>query len=79
MHTVRILVINPGSTSTKIAIYDNSVCSFLKTLIHTHEDLEPFPSIQDQFEFRKKMILDELEHDHIDLYSINIVISRAEV
>ena len=49
----------------------------LKTLIHTHEDLEPFPSIQDQFEFRKKMILDELEHDHIDLYSINIVISRG--
>ncbi len=77
MQTARILVINPGSTSTKIAIYDNSVCIFLKTIEHSHEELESFNSITDQFGFRKKLILDELIHDRIDLKSINIIISRG--
>lgn len=77
MHTARILVINPGSTSTKIAIYDNSTCIFLKTIEHPHEQLRSFHSIPEQFGFRKKLILDELEHDKIDLKSINIIISRG--
>jgi len=77
MHTVRILVINPGSTSTKIAIYDNSVCTFLKTIKHSHEELENFHSITDQFEFRKNLILEELQHDRVDLTSVNIIISRG--
>ena len=77
MDSTRILVINPGSTSTKIAIYDNSVCSLLKTLYHSIADLAPYKSVNDQFEFRKKSILDELEHDRIDLESINIVIGRG--
>jgi butyrate kinase len=77
MQNHRILVINPGSTSTKLAIYDNSICSLLKTLNHTHEDLEPFKSIEEQFDFRKKLILDELEHDRVDLNTIDIVISRG--
>ena len=77
MHTVRILVINPGSTSTKIAIYDNSVCTFLKTIKHSDEELENFHSITDQFEFRKNLILEELQHDRVDLTSVNIIISRG--
>jgi butyrate kinase len=77
MHSVKILVINPGSTSTKIAIYDNSVCTFLKTIRHPHEELESYNSIVDQFDFRKNLILDELQHDRIDLKSVNIIISRG--
>jgi butyrate kinase len=73
----RILVINPGSTTTKIAIYDNSVCSLLKTLYHSISDLAPFKSINEQFEYRKNRIINELEHDRIDLASIQVVIGRG--
>ncbi len=73
----RILVINPGSTSTKFAVYDNTVCSLLKTLHHSMAELSPFKTISDQFEFRKNLILSELKHDRIDLDSINIIIGRG--
>lgn len=77
MNSIRILVINPGSTSTKIAIYDNTVCSLLKTLYHSMADLATYKSINEQFEYRKKFIIDELERDRIDLASIQIVIGRG--
>jgi len=77
MKSARILVINPGSTSTKIAVYDNSVCSLLKTLHHSMSELVPYKTISDQFIFRKDLILRELEHDRIDLALINIVIGRG--
>jgi butyrate kinase len=77
MNSTRILVINPGSTSTKIAIYDNTVCSLLKTLNHPIAELSPYKSINEQFEFRKNIIINELKHDRIDLASIQIVIGRG--
>ncbi len=77
MKFARILVINPGSTSTKFAVYDNTVCSLLKTLHHSLSELAPFKTISDQFEFRKNMILSELKHDRIALESINIIIGRG--
>ncbi len=77
MKFARILVINPGSTSTKFAVYDNTVCSLLKTLHHSMAELAPFKKISEQFEFRKNLILSELKHDRIDLESINIVIGRG--
>jgi butyrate kinase len=73
----RILVINPGSTSTKIAIYDNTVCTLLKTLHHSIADLAPYKTIGEQYEFRKKVILYELEHDRVDLETLSIVIGRG--
>ena len=77
MKSSRILVINPGSTSTKIAVYDNSICSLLKTLHHSVAELAPYKTISDQFEFRKGVVLSELAHDRINLNSINIVIGRG--
>ena len=77
MKSIRILVINPGSTTTKIAIYDNTVCSMLKTLHHSMAELAPFKTISEQFEFRKGMILKELEHDRIDIDTIDTVIGRG--
>lgn len=73
----RILVINPGSTSTKIAIYDNAVCSLLKTIHHSLADLAPYKTVIEQFEFRKGVILKELEYERIDIDSISIVIGRG--
>ncbi len=77
MKSVRILVINPGSTSTKFAVYDNTVCSLLKTLHHSMSDLAPYKTISEQYEFRKNIILSELAHDRVDLDSINIIIGRG--
>jgi butyrate kinase len=74
---VKILVINPGSTSTKIAVYNNSICILLKTLYHTHAELAPYQTVIEQFEFRKNIILSELAHDRIDLNAVDIVIGRG--
>ena len=61
MKDVRILAINPGSTSTKIAVFQGTEPIFLKNIKHSTEDLQPFQKITDQFEFRKRIILEQLE------------------
>ena len=55
-----ILAINPGSTSTKIAVYQDEKEIFIKNIKHTTEDLAGFSIITDQYEFRKQIILEEL-------------------
>ena len=56
-----ILVINPGSTSTKIAVFEDEKAVFNKTIRHSAEELAPFSKITDQLDFRRQMILGELE------------------
>ena len=73
----RILVINPGSTSTKIAVYMNGNVVFLKTIRHSVEELSKFKKITDQYEYRKKIILDELKNADIRLDLIRIVMGRG--
>jgi len=51
-----ILVINPGSTSTKVAIFDDEELIASKTLRHSAEELSHFNKLTDQFEFRAKII-----------------------
>lgn len=72
-----ILVINPGSTSTKIAIYNHNKNTFQKNIKHNIEELSVFEKISDQYEFRKKIILDELQNAGIDLNDIVIIIGRG--
>lgn len=50
---MKILVINPGSTSTKIAVYENETPLFISNIKHSVEELSAFPEVIDQFEFRK--------------------------
>jgi butyrate kinase len=73
----RILAINPGSTSTKIAVYEGETPIFLNNLKHSKEALEPFERITDQFEFRKNMILDQIREAGIGLNTIRIVMGRG--
>lgn len=77
MDNFRILVINPGSTSTKIAVYDNETSIFLKNIKHSNESLEPFQTVADQYEFRKEVILNELVQAEIDINLINGVVGRG--
>jgi butyrate kinase len=77
MEIVRILVINPGSTSTKIAVYDGPRCTLLKTMRHTLDELSEYKTISEQFDFRFNAVVEELERDRVELDSVEIVIGRG--
>ncbi len=77
MDCFNILAINPGSTSTKIAVYANDKNIFLKNIKHSAEDLKAFDKITDQFEFRKGVILQELSTAGIELSSIKAIVGRG--
>ena len=51
-----ILAINPGSTSTKISVYEDTTEVFTKTLRHSNEELAPYKNVIDQLDFRKETI-----------------------
>lgn len=74
---MRILAINPGSTSTKIAVYDDVNEVFTKTLRHNVEELAPYKNVIEQFEFRKKIIMEALSEQNIDTESIDAVVGRG--
>ena len=77
MHANYILVINPGATSTKIAVYQGNRSVFLKTIRHENEDLEGFSQTTDQRKFRQKLVLDEVEANHIPYESVGVIIARG--
>lgn len=77
MDNFKILAINPGSTSTKIAVYYNSKSEFLKTIRHSSEELQRFTRVTDQFEFRKEIILKELKESQIEIDKISAVVGRG--
>ncbi len=77
MEKYRILTINPGSTSTKIAVFENEQNVFLKNIKHTAEELAPYNSITDQYEFRKEKVLKELADAGQDINSINCIVGRG--
>lgn len=72
-----ILAINPGSTSTKIAVYETNKLIFIKNIKHSEDDLKDFQSISDQFQFRKEIILRELKEADIDINTIDAVVGRG--
>lgn len=72
-----ILAINPGSTSTKIALFEGEELKYEKSLSHSSEELAGFETISSQFEFRKNAIKDNLEQNGIELSDIDIVIGRG--
>ena len=77
MEEIRILAINPGSTSTKIAVFDNTNPVFIQTIHHSKEELEKFKRITDQFPFRKELVLKELKEAEIRLDLVKIVMGRG--
>ena len=73
---MRILVINPGSTSTKMAVYEDTTPLVLRSIPHSTEELSRFNSVTDQFGFRKQLVLDELERTHTE-FRFDAVIGRG--
>ena len=73
---MKILVINPGSTSTKMAVYEDEQPILLRNITHTAEELAPFDAITEQQDFRKQLVLDELAAADIPL-EFDAVIGRG--
>lgn len=72
-----ILAVNPGSTSTKFALYEEQKLIFEKTLRHTADELKAFKKITDQFHFRKDLIMNELNTFCSNLHEIAAVVGRG--
>jgi butyrate kinase len=77
MITSFILVINPGSTSTKVAIYNRLEPVWQSTIRHTAEELARYDSIGGQLPFRQQLVLEQLKTSGIDLSSLQAVIGRG--
>lgn len=73
----RILAINTGSTSTKVAIYDDYQNLVVKNFLHDYQELSVFPNIFSQTDYRKDLILKFLEEIEINLDSIDIFVGRG--
>ncbi len=77
MEIIRIVAINPGSTSTKIAVFQNEEPIFIKNIKHKLEELEKFSKITDQFEFRKNIIINELNTADVPEEYVRAVVGRG--
>jgi butyrate kinase len=73
----KILAINPGSTSTKIAIYKNEELIYKKSIRHSTEIINSFDKIYDQYDFRKSAILDTLKEAKIEIDSFDAIVGRG--
>ncbi|GHV80206.1 hypothetical protein AGMMS49944_19970 [Spirochaetia bacterium] len=74
---LRILAINPGSTSTKFGLYDNEKCILKKTIRHDAASLARYASVLDQKEFRRDCIMKSLEEAGLDYASLDAVAGRG--
>lgn len=75
----RILAINPGSTSTKISVYDDETELFEKTIVHTEKELSNFKEMMDQLEWRKSLIENTLKEKGIDIKTCSAIASRGGI
>jgi butyrate kinase len=74
---MRLLIINPGSTSTKIAVYEDEREVFSENISHTTEEVAPFARIVEQKGFRKDIILRVLKERTIEASSFDAVVGRG--
>lgn len=74
---MKLLTINPGSTSTKIGVFENENLIFEQTLRHSTDEIGSYEKIYDQYEFRKRIILESLKANNIELNSLDTVVGRG--
>ncbi|MCM1452454.1 MAG: butyrate kinase, partial [Clostridium sp.] len=75
---MRVLAINPGSTSTKIAVYEDERPLLVKSISHSAEDLKPFVKVSDQYPFRLGLIRQALEEAGFSM-EFDAVIGRGSL
>ncbi len=75
--SIKSLIINPGSTSTKIGVFEDETLLFEETLRHSTEEISQYASIVDQKDFRKNIIVNLLNEKNFDIKSLNVVVGRG--
>ncbi len=73
----KILVINPGSTSTKVSLFENESLRFEHSLFHDAPELLKFPHVNDQMPFRYRVILDMLKEEGVSPDEIDVFVGRG--
>ena len=73
----RILVINPGSTSTKVALFENEKCVLSRSVFHDSSELLKYDSINDQLDYRMFVLRKFLKDSRVDLTGIDAVVGRG--
>ena len=72
----RILVINPGSTSTKVSLFEDETSRFEHSLFLDAPELLQFPHVNDQLDFRRGVILEMLRDEGVDPASIDAFVGQ---
>ena len=73
----RILVINPGATSTKVALYEDEAPVFVEVIRHSGEELSRFSTYMDQQDFRREVILKLLAEKGVKFEELDVVVGRG--
>ena len=73
----RILVINPGSTSTKVALFENDVSLWEETIPHNRDELKKFDTVWSQLDFRRQALIELIHQKALDLKVIDAVVGRG--
>lgn len=73
----KLLIINPGSTSTKIAVYENKTLKWAESIPHSQEELAVFPRVYDQLDMRYKLVLDALKKHGEPKDGFDAIVSRG--
>jgi butyrate kinase len=74
---IKSLIINPGSTSTKIGVFEDEKLLFDETLRHTTEEIAQYDRIVSQKNFRKEVILNFLKDNDVDINSFDVIVGRG--
>jgi len=74
-----ILVLNPGSTSTKAAVYRDEHPLISKSMVHTNADLAPYPALNDQLDYRVSMVRSWLAQEGFALSQLSAVVGRGGI
>jgi len=75
----RILVINPGSTSTKVAVFEDERPLYAENIAHPHTEIAQFPSIPDQYAYRRDAVLAFLKKHNVPVDSLDAVVGRGGI
>ncbi len=73
----KVLAINPGSTSTKVAVFEDEKVLFIENVTHTDVELAYFSKVADEFDMRKDRILSILEENKFDIKELDGIVGRG--
>ncbi|MEG6522303.1 butyrate kinase [Desulfotomaculum sp. 1211_IL3151] len=74
---MKILAINPGSTSTKVALFENEICLWKQVIEHADKELSSFKKIGDQYQYRLKAIMHTLQEKGCTIEKLSAIVGRG--